>query len=429
MIADDDPDYVRGLEMLKESQAINAAQKTPAPTQAAPSATPDIPTMVVKPNAIDPDMVRAAQMVEKSKAAIAAQAQPSTTTFWNHSPTDVDPLTGKTYGENDLNPQLRKWLEPDPSLKYADVLPFATDAQGNNHWALPQSARNMLTGALDMAEGPTRGTVTPQATQFLASLAVGKKPSSALSQVEMSPSALGSDLIGGGSTTVGSKIAAENYFARAKAAAEAGEPAPTNSKQWDWDWQKAEYFSRQAADALKTGSETDFTPQMRQVLNNMGKTPAEIAALKPKDAYALIKDQAKSTAQDLNQIENPPSDPKAPNFIQRTIENALQHKATGVLAGGASYLFGGGVPAALGSYVLGNAFEPAIKGAIGMGGRAIAGTGKAAINALNPFDNRNPTWLGYNSARPELLGGNPLQGADGNEIDGRPIPNLRYQVH
>lgn len=57
----------------------------------------------------------------------------------------------------------------DPNYKYANNLPFAFDAQGHMHPALAGSAHDTLEGAVDLLFGPNMGTVTPGATNALAS--------------------------------------------------------------------------------------------------------------------------------------------------------------------------------------------------------------------------------------------------------------------
>lgn len=67
-----------------------------------------------------------------------------------------------------IAPSWRAWIAPAPNTTYGSVLPLARDdATGNLRLALPSSLRSMATGALDLAEGPITGTVTPEATNLL----------------------------------------------------------------------------------------------------------------------------------------------------------------------------------------------------------------------------------------------------------------------
>lgn len=72
-----------------------------------------------------------------------------------------------------IAPGLRNAIAPAANTTYGVVLPLARDqATGDVRLALPSSLRSLATGALDLAEGPTTGTVTPEATGALANIAV-----------------------------------------------------------------------------------------------------------------------------------------------------------------------------------------------------------------------------------------------------------------
>lgn len=71
-------------------------------------------------------------------------------------------------------------LAPAPNTTYGTVVPFAIDnATGQRRFALPTSLRDLAQGAVDLAHGPTTGTVTPQATMALATMVPGLMPSPA----------------------------------------------------------------------------------------------------------------------------------------------------------------------------------------------------------------------------------------------------------
>jgi len=71
---------------------------------------------------------------------------------------------------------LRTALAPDPNRTYSDILPVSQDngASFPNglHPAIPNALRSLLTGGIDLLEGPATGQVTPQATNTLVSSAV-----------------------------------------------------------------------------------------------------------------------------------------------------------------------------------------------------------------------------------------------------------------
>lgn len=57
----------------------------------------------------------------------------------------------------------------DPNYTYANNAPVAMDAQGKPHFAMAGSAHDALSGLVDLVFGPSAGTVTPEATNALAS--------------------------------------------------------------------------------------------------------------------------------------------------------------------------------------------------------------------------------------------------------------------
>lgn len=72
-----------------------------------------------------------------------------------------------------IHPGLRNALAPAANTTYGSILPLAKDdTTGDVRLALPSSLRSLATGALDLVEGPTTGTVTPEATNLLANAAI-----------------------------------------------------------------------------------------------------------------------------------------------------------------------------------------------------------------------------------------------------------------
>jgi hypothetical protein len=66
---------------------------------------------------------------------------------------------------------LRAALAPDPNRTYSDLLPVSQDTGATFphglHPAIPNALRSLLTGGIDLLEGPATGQVTPQATNTL----------------------------------------------------------------------------------------------------------------------------------------------------------------------------------------------------------------------------------------------------------------------
>lgn len=65
-------------------------------------------------------------------------------------------------------------LAPAPNTTYGDILPIARDnTTGALRFALPTGARDLAQGVVDLAQGPTSGTVTPKATMALTNMVPG----------------------------------------------------------------------------------------------------------------------------------------------------------------------------------------------------------------------------------------------------------------
>lgn len=65
-------------------------------------------------------------------------------------------------------------LAPAPNTTYGTILPIARDnTTGALRLALPTGARDLAQGVADLAQGPTTGTVTPQATMALTNMVPG----------------------------------------------------------------------------------------------------------------------------------------------------------------------------------------------------------------------------------------------------------------
>jgi len=64
---------------------------------------------------------------------------------------------------------LRSAVARDPSLVYSQNTPIAMDAAGQPHFALPGAVHDFLGGLVDLVHGPRTGTITPEATNALAS--------------------------------------------------------------------------------------------------------------------------------------------------------------------------------------------------------------------------------------------------------------------
>jgi hypothetical protein len=86
---------------------------------------------------------------------------------------------------NDLIPALREGLAVEPGWNYGRVLPLRSrEGEGGKiemELALPESLRDLATGALDLLEGPYTGRMTPEASNALFNLATAMpKPSGAV---------------------------------------------------------------------------------------------------------------------------------------------------------------------------------------------------------------------------------------------------------
>lgn len=69
---------------------------------------------------------------------------------------------------------MRGALEPAPNTTYGNILPFAQDGTtGANRFALPNSLRTLAQGAVDLAYGPSTGTITPEGSAALATGVLG----------------------------------------------------------------------------------------------------------------------------------------------------------------------------------------------------------------------------------------------------------------
>jgi hypothetical protein len=71
-------------------------------------------------------------------------------------------------------PGIRDSLAPAPNTTYGSILPFARDdTTGALRMALPSSLRDVATGALDLAESPMTGYISPEGTNALAQVMMG----------------------------------------------------------------------------------------------------------------------------------------------------------------------------------------------------------------------------------------------------------------
>jgi hypothetical protein len=82
-------------------------------------------------------------------------------------------------------------LQPAPGTTYGDVLPYARDnASGALRWAMPNMARSMLQGGVDLADGPATGEVSRDAAGAL-SMLTGRNLLAGVGDSEASFGALG----------------------------------------------------------------------------------------------------------------------------------------------------------------------------------------------------------------------------------------------
>lgn len=134
-------------DFLKRTGAVAQAPAAPSPVAAAPPPDPGPP--MADPYGT-PWIGEGSPTVAEGQAAAA------------------NALSGVT------EDSLRARLAPAPGTTYGEVLPFAKDdATGAIRLALPGGVRNMLTGLLDLSQGPRTGTVTPEGTNALAGIVMG----------------------------------------------------------------------------------------------------------------------------------------------------------------------------------------------------------------------------------------------------------------
>ncbi len=81
-------------------------------------------------------------------------------------------------------------LAPAPNTTYGELLPFARDnTTGAVRLAMPGAVRSLAQGGLDLLHGPATGTVTPEGTNALATVAGGMMPSPASAVARTMPGA------------------------------------------------------------------------------------------------------------------------------------------------------------------------------------------------------------------------------------------------
>lgn len=134
-----------------------AAPRTPAaPTAAAPVTQPASTTAATPPDYSTWDTAPAVHVGMPAGTYSTAPTTPS-------APGNALTYSGATSA-----------LAPAPNTTYGDILPVARDnATGALRPALPTALRSLAQGFVDLAQGPTSGTVTPQATASLATLVPG----------------------------------------------------------------------------------------------------------------------------------------------------------------------------------------------------------------------------------------------------------------
>jgi hypothetical protein len=89
------------------------------------------------------------------------------------SPPAPTPAPNPQTGTPRMFPELRNMLETDPNSQYGSVIPLKRNAEGRLGLTMPTALRDMAGGVLDLLEGPTTGTVTPQGTMALGNMMVG----------------------------------------------------------------------------------------------------------------------------------------------------------------------------------------------------------------------------------------------------------------
>lgn len=114
-------------------------------------------------------------IVASDAAASSADRLPPTVAMGNPA-TALNALGGDQFIPNPLaaNPSqdiysaLRSAVARDPSLTYSQYAPVAMDAAGQPHFVSPGIVHDLMGGAVDALYGPRMGTMTPEATQALA---------------------------------------------------------------------------------------------------------------------------------------------------------------------------------------------------------------------------------------------------------------------
>ena len=334
------------------------------------SATP-ITTPASKPN--DLDAIIDSQISKPTPTPTTAPTPTNTQPVDNASKYDGWDVSGVPSGWSSPNgslssgnpdtitPKLRNALAPDPNLEYSSVIPLAVDkTNGHIKPAMPNGLRNALTGALDLVQGPTTGTVTPEATQLLATSALGAKPGSALDF-----------------------------------SASFDKPTLTNGLAGEL----AQNLKDRATNIAQSSNPETITPDMHWNLIRLGKTPEEIDGMSPKDAHEFLTQSSKQLndvgAQiQKNALSGSATEP-APSKLQMMLQNALsragQHHVAGIIGGGlGGYM--GGIPAAAAGYVAGNMLEPAITGAAKLGAKGLVGVGKALVDPRTLTSPLNPIY-------------------------------------
>lgn len=131
--------------------------------------------MATTPDSLSPDELQF--FTGKGPASAAIRATPTVPQSLTPSEqqffTQPASAPSTTAPADTIAPETRAWLAPAPNTQYGSILPFARDeTTGELRLALPSSLRSLVTGALDLAEGPITGTVTPEGTNLLAQAAM-----------------------------------------------------------------------------------------------------------------------------------------------------------------------------------------------------------------------------------------------------------------
>lgn len=115
--------------------------------------------------------------ITASDSAASSADRLSSTPAMGDPNTALNSLGGDQFIPNPLasNPSqdtysaLRSAVARDPSLTYSQYAPVAMDAAGKPHFASPGIVHDLMGGAVDALYGPRMGTMTPEATQAIAS--------------------------------------------------------------------------------------------------------------------------------------------------------------------------------------------------------------------------------------------------------------------